>query len=119
MRKGRERKEKLRKPEICFSGFNFEEREELETQSVIKGLNVRKSVTKDLAYLVIGETPGEKKLKKQRINSLKSLDLVNMKSVKLLLRNLRKRKERNQLKQKLRHYNQKPRLLRLKERDRR
>ena len=58
----RERRELLRKPEICFTGFNYEERENLETEAVIKGLKVRKRVTVNLAYLVIGDTPGEKKI---------------------------------------------------------
>ena len=58
----RERRELLRKPEICFTGFNYEERENLETEAVIKGLKVRKRVTVDLGYLVIGDTPGEKKI---------------------------------------------------------
>jgi len=58
----RERRELLRKPEICFTGFNYEERENLETEAVIKGLKVRKRVTVNLGYLVIGDTPGEKKI---------------------------------------------------------
>jgi len=58
----RERKESLRKPEICFTGFNYEERENLETEAVIKGLKVRQRVTVNLAYLVLGDTPGEKKI---------------------------------------------------------
>ena len=58
----RDRRELLRKPEICFTGFNYEERENLETEAVIKGLKVRKRVTVDLGYLVIGDTPGEKKI---------------------------------------------------------
>ena len=58
----RERKEELRKPEICFTGFNFEEREKLETEATIQGLKVRSRVTKFLAYLVIGDLPGEKKI---------------------------------------------------------
>ena len=47
-KKERERKEKLRKPEICFSGFDFEEREELETQAVIKGLRLGSQLQKIL-----------------------------------------------------------------------
>ena len=58
----RDRRELLRKPEVCFTGFNYEERENLETDAVIKGLKVRKRVTVDLGYLVIGDTPGEKKI---------------------------------------------------------
>ena len=58
----REKRELLRKPEICFTGFNYEERENLETEAVIKGLKVRKRVSVNLAYLVIGDTPGEKKI---------------------------------------------------------
>jgi len=58
----RERKEKLRKPEICFTGFNFEEREKLETDATLKGLKVRTRVTTLLAYLVMGDMPGEKKI---------------------------------------------------------
>jgi len=58
----RERKENLRKPEICFTGFNFEEREKLETDATLKGLKVRTRVTTLLAYLVMGDMPGEKKI---------------------------------------------------------
>jgi len=58
----RERSKLLRKPEIYFTGFNYEERENLETEVLINGLKVRKRVTVDLGYLVIGDTPGEKKI---------------------------------------------------------
>ena len=58
----RAEREAKRKPEVCFSGFNRKEREILETQATIKGLKVRSRVTKFLAYLVIGDLPGEKKI---------------------------------------------------------
>ena len=58
----RAEREEKRKPEICFSGFNREEREKLETEATTKGLKVRSRVTKFLAYLVIGDMPGEKKI---------------------------------------------------------
>ena len=69
------RKEEIRKPEICFTGFNFEERENLETEAVIKGLKVTKSVTKLLAYLVIGDLPGESKIEKAQENGVRILTL--------------------------------------------
>ena len=71
----RDKKESLRKPEICFTGFNFEERENLETEAVIKGLKVTKSVTKLLAYLVIGDLPGESKIEKAREQGVQILTI--------------------------------------------
>ena len=58
----RAEREEKRQPEVCFSGFNREEREKLETEATTKGLKVRSRVTKFLAYLVIGDMPGEKKI---------------------------------------------------------
>ena len=60
----KEKRESLRKPEICFTGFNYEERENLEADAIKKGLKVTKSITRLLAYLVIGDLPGEKKIEK-------------------------------------------------------
>ncbi len=87
------RREAVRKPEICFTGFGFEEREELETQAVIKGLKVRKSVTKDLAYLVLGETPGEKKIEKAVQQGVEILRLDDYERLEAFIRKPRKIKK--------------------------
>ncbi len=52
------------RPEVCFTGFGKEEREELDKLADKKGFDSKGSVTKSLKYLVIGETPGETKIKK-------------------------------------------------------
>ncbi|MCK8043435.1 hypothetical protein MSG37_00925 [Shewanella sp. 1CM18E] len=52
--------------EICFTGFNAVERNELETQAELVGLSVKKSVTKNLHILCIGENAGPSKIDKAR-----------------------------------------------------
>ena len=71
----KEKRESLRKPEICFTGFNYEERENLEVDAIKKGLKVTKSVTRLLAYLVIGNLPGEKKIEKANEQGVRILTL--------------------------------------------
>jgi len=51
-------------PEICFTGFNGNDREELKTVAVTKGYKVRITVTKTLDILVLGEASGSKKIEK-------------------------------------------------------
>ncbi len=50
--------------EICFTGFNATERVELETLASHVGMTVKESVTKTLAYLCVGDTPGPSKIEK-------------------------------------------------------
>ncbi|MGS0724583.1 BRCT domain-containing protein [Shewanella sp. 0m-11] len=52
--------------EICFTGFNAVERNELETQAELVGLSVKKNVTKNLHILCIGENAGPSKVDKAR-----------------------------------------------------
>jgi len=62
---------KLRHPkpkgtEVCFTGFRDEERATLEAEALAVGVVVKTSVTKTLAVLVTGETPGPSKVEKAR-----------------------------------------------------
>jgi hypothetical protein len=71
----RAEREANKKPEICFTGFNGNEREELETAAVIKGYKVRTTVTKNLDILVLGEAPGVKKIEKAEAQGVSILQL--------------------------------------------
>ena len=53
-----------KRPEVCFTGFSKKEKEELDDLADQKGFDSKGSVTKSLKYLVLGETPGETKIKK-------------------------------------------------------
>ena len=77
----RAEREANKKPEICFTGFNGNEREELETTAVIKGYKVRTSVTKNLDILVLGEAPGEKKIEKAEAQGVSILQLDEYESL--------------------------------------
>lgn len=48
--------------EICFTGFKKADRERLETIAAENGFSVKKSVTKNLSYLVYGSNAGPAKL---------------------------------------------------------
>lgn len=50
--------------EICFTGFKKDKREELELKAMLNGFLVRKSVTKNLSYLVCGSNAGPTKMSK-------------------------------------------------------
>lgn len=50
--------------EVCFTGFTASERELLEQEACEAHLEVVKSVTKQLRYLVVGPNAGPAKLKK-------------------------------------------------------
>ncbi|GIU13070.1 BRCT domain-containing protein [Shewanella sp. MBTL60-007] len=52
--------------EICFTGFTAGERNELETIGESIGLSVKKSVTKNLHILCVGENAGPSKVDKAR-----------------------------------------------------
>ena len=77
----RAEREANKKPEICFTGFNGNEREELETAAVIKGYKVRTTVTKNLDILVLGEAPGEKKIEKAEAQGVSILQLDEYESL--------------------------------------
>ena len=69
------KRKEMDKPEICFTGFNLAAREELEKNAMIKGYRVRKTVTKKLDVLVLGETPGETKIAKAESQGVQILQL--------------------------------------------
>jgi len=52
--------------QICFTGFDPDEKHELQTLAAQNGLDVVQSVTKSLAYLCIGDSPGPVKLKQAK-----------------------------------------------------
>jgi DNA polymerase-3 subunit epsilon len=49
--------------QVCFTGFSDLEKEQLSQQATANGLDVVKSVTRSLAYLVAGPNAGPKKLR--------------------------------------------------------
>lgn len=52
------------RPQVCFTGFRPDDRQELEEIADRSGYRVVKSVTVKLAVLVTGEAPGPSKIKK-------------------------------------------------------
>jgi len=50
--------------EVCFTGFAPEEKDMMADLASTKGMTVKKSVTKNLKFLVTGEAPGPSKLEK-------------------------------------------------------
>ncbi len=52
--------------QICFTGFSSSERKQLEGEAVEAHLEVVKSVTKSLRYLVTGPNAGPSKLEKAK-----------------------------------------------------
>tara|TARA_Y100001968_G_C19393490_1_gene736904 strand:+ start:685 stop:966 length:282 start_codon:yes stop_codon:yes gene_type:complete len=61
------------KPQILFSGFNKEVREELERIALANGLAVVKSVTKKLDYFVFGDNAGTKKIEQVLLQQVPSM----------------------------------------------
>jgi len=53
-----------RKPTVCFTGFNKNDKAALAKAAKERGLMPVGSVSKNLDYLVLGETPGESKIAK-------------------------------------------------------
>tara|TARA_B100001057_G_scaffold172172_1_gene172949 strand:+ start:26 stop:628 length:603 start_codon:yes stop_codon:yes gene_type:complete len=82
----RAEREEKRQPEVCFSGFNREEREKLETEATTKGLKVRSRVTKFLAYLVIGDMPGEKKIEQAEEQGVQILTIDEYEKLDLFVK---------------------------------
>lgn len=60
--------------EICFTGFNAVERNELETLGESLGLLVKKNVTKNLHILCVGDNAGPSKVDKARSSGSVILD---------------------------------------------
>ncbi|NCB64502.1 MAG: hypothetical protein EOM52_13115 [Clostridia bacterium] len=63
------------KPEICFTGFRPDERQELESIAEQSGYKVVKSVTTKLGVLVTGEAPGPSKLEKAKQQGTEIMDM--------------------------------------------
>ena len=62
------------RPQICFTGFTPEEREELETLADKAGYKVVKSITVKLKMLVTGEMPGPSKVKEAQEQGVKIIN---------------------------------------------
>jgi NAD-dependent DNA ligase len=60
--------------QICFTGFSASERKQLESEAEGAHLEVVKSVTKSLRYLVTGPNGGPAKLKKARQQEVVLMD---------------------------------------------
>ena len=65
---------KVKKPEVCFTGFGVFEREALEQRASNCGMHVVTSVTKGLMLLVAGTNAGPAKLTKARASGIAVLD---------------------------------------------
>jgi len=62
-------REANRKPTVLFTGFNKADRAEMEAHAVAHGLKPVTIVSQKLECLVLGDTPGEKKvIKAQELN---------------------------------------------------
>jgi hypothetical protein len=73
-------KKKDVRPQICFTGFSPNEREELESFAASKDFKVVKSVTKNLNYLCCGDNAGpskKEKTKKQGALIINKDELIN------------------------------------------
>lgn len=57
-------KVEAKQPEVCFTGFSFDEKQELIEAANIAGFKVKDSVTKNLRILVVGQNPGPSKIEK-------------------------------------------------------
>lgn len=62
--------------EVCFTGFALDDKEELERMAAIGALRLRKSVTKNLDFLVCGDAPGPAKLEKAKGQGVTIMDEV-------------------------------------------
>jgi DNA ligase (NAD+) len=70
-------------PEICFTGFTPEEREELWDADHEMGLKIVKSVTKNLTYLCVGEAPGPTKLAQAKEQKCKILTVEEFRKLNI------------------------------------
>lgn len=62
-----------RKPTVCFTGFNKEDKAAMEDFAVQRGLKPVQGVSNSLDYLVLGETPGASKISKAEQAGVKML----------------------------------------------
>jgi len=67
--------------EICFTGFGITERKGLEQEASEAHLDVVKSVTKQLRYLVVGPNAGPSKLKKAQEREVVILTLTQFRAM--------------------------------------
>lgn len=67
------RRAPLKRLQVCFTGFESEERYEMESIAMAAGHNVARSVTKSLGLLVCGDNPGPAKLEKAHAQGVKIL----------------------------------------------
>lgn len=67
-------KQDNQRDQICFTGFNSSTRADLTNIAEAGGLHVVKSVTKDLAFLCIGENAGPSKCLKAKEKNVMVLD---------------------------------------------
>jgi len=67
--------------QICFTGFNLNEREELELLAIQHGLEIVKSVTNHLQFLCIGDNAGPSKLEKAKKNNIIILTAIQFKTL--------------------------------------
>jgi len=70
----RSRRPRDNRPQICFTGFRPDERQELEGIADQSGYKVVKSVTTKLTILVTGEAPGPSKLEKAQQQEAEIMD---------------------------------------------
>lgn len=74
-------KTKLQKAEICFTGFSKNERYELEVLAELSTFAVRKSVTKNLSFLVIGDNAGKSKISDAKTKCVKILTVNDFRNM--------------------------------------
>ena len=74
-------KTKPQKAEICFTGFGKNERYELEVLAELSGFAVRKSVTKNLSFLVIGDNAGKSKIADAKTKGVKILTVYDFRNM--------------------------------------
>jgi NAD-dependent DNA ligase len=68
-------KPKSKTPQICFTGFELDDKAELAGIAAHQGFEVKNSVTVGLTCLVLGAEPGPSKIEKAR--SIKGCEIVS------------------------------------------
>ena len=61
-------------PQVCFTGFSATAKEQLISLASANHLEVVGSVTKNLAFLCCGETPGQSKVEKAKAQAIPILN---------------------------------------------
>lgn len=67
--------------QVCFTGFDVDEKQKLFDIAMAKGFQVVGSVTVKLDFLVIGLTPGPMKISKAKEHKVKILTLDQFKKL--------------------------------------